>query len=394
MPDPLTPPGTSTLERYTPDILRLTDTTLGRQAALAALAGGPGGPGKKPTAIPPDSTDTAPRLPVDEGPGPGPATGIPARAPEMLALTQAPVAGSVLKTGGDNAVGNAIQQLLRMPGRDPNNPAGSDWTNRNDIRLVLPIMKARDGAISSSVESLPGRNQSWATVQVGSPQADAVFNGDGINAAVRLGIGGPMMSPWAVTGMPMALGQAQTLQWAEFRVGAEGLVATGRVVDGKFSLTGVDVTSGFFKAKLDAVGDWATNHLAIAIPVGLAAATGAAFAAHAIAGKTGTDLAVPLSVPVYNKNGIFVSPQVRPIFGKDQFLKFGGAEVNLGYQMPGKFSVNVMPGYNNDPNLGPKGMTIGGRVNVAMPFNGVAGAEVRYNPQGGVSAFVGVGFTF
>jgi hypothetical protein len=235
---------------------------------------------------------------------------------------------------------------------------------------------------------------SWATIQAGSTTADSKFNGDGINGAVRLGIGGPMMSQWAVSGMAMPLAQAQTLQWAEFRVGAEGLVATGRVVDGKFSITGVDVTSGFFKAKLDDVGDWATNHLALAIPLGIVAAGGAALAAHGVAAKTGKDLAVPLSVPIYNKNGIYVSPQVRPIFGKDQFLKFGGAEVNLGYQQPGKFSVNVMPGYNNDPTLGPTGVTVGGRVNVAMPFNGVAGAEVRYNPKGGVSAFVGVGFTF
>jgi hypothetical protein len=369
------------------------DPPVGGKAAAAPVATPQtGGPVAKPRIT------FLPTLASDQVPGTSPAAKgtIPATSPQMAVLTKAPPPGSVLQldgADGPNTLSETIRQLLRN-GADPSNPPGSNWTNRNDIRLVLPIMTGTDGLVSSSLETMPGRNMSWATVQVGSSKADTKLNFDGVNGGIRLGIGGPLHNPYGFNGQQVPMGQLASLEWAEFRVGAEGLVATGRIVDGKVAITSFDVTGGYFKAKLDDVGGWAKNHLGIAIPVGILAAGGAAFAASAIARKTGTDLAVPLGVPVYNKNGFVVSPLVRPIFGKDQFMKFGGAEVNVGYTQAGKYSLNVMPGYNNDPMLGPRGVTIGGRANVALPYNGVAGAEVRYNPQGGVSAFVGVAFTF
>jgi hypothetical protein len=375
----------------TEPVTRTSTPPLRETPAIGAGPGAPGGPGK-PVPLP---AKTGPLQLPDQGlTGGGPGKGIPAQAPQVMALTQVPPPGGVLRFDEPNGLGEAIKQLLRARANDPNNPPGSDWTNRNDIRLVMPVMQTTDGAISTSLQTLPGRDQSWATVSVGHNDADSRFNFDGVQGGVRLGIGGPLSSPWAVTGTPMTPGQMQQLEWAEFRLGAEGLIFTGRMVDGKFSLTSLDLEQGFFKAKLDDVGAWAGDNKALAIPLGVAAAGGAMFAVHALAKKTGQDIALPLGMPVYDRNGIFVRPSVRPIFGKDQFIKFGGAEVNLGYSKPGKYSVNVLPGYNNDPLLGPKGMSIGGRATVALPLNGTAGAEVRYNPQGGVSAFAGVRFNF
>jgi hypothetical protein len=390
MPEPVTSTSASTLERHTPDILRQTQETIRTMAATEAGFGATG-PGDPPAGKVPPAALRAVDQAVTDG---VPARGIPATAPQIMALTAPPPPGGVIRLSDPNGLGRAINQLFRMPENDPSNPPGSNWTNRNDIRVVLPVVETKDGAISTNIQTLPGRNQSWATFQVSEGAADNRLNLDGMQAGVRLGIGGPLLNQWTVSSVPMPLSDAQHLQWAEFRAGAEGLVFTGRMVDGNFSLTSFDLEQGYFKSKVDAAGHWASNNLAIAIPVGLAAAGGAVLAVHTLADKTGKDIAIPIGIPVYDRNGIFVRPSVRPIFGKDQFLKFGGADLNLGYTQPGRFSVSVLPGYNNDPTLGPKGVTIGARANVAMPLNGVAGAEVRYNPQGGVSAFVGVGFRF
>ncbi|MBC7544797.1 MAG: hypothetical protein H7338_18900 [Candidatus Sericytochromatia bacterium] len=367
------------LQPPTPDV-----TAVAREAARAVI----GGPGPTPT----------PGVAADAAPVTGPTRGIPATTPVIHALTTVPAAGTILKFNGGvgpDGLGDVINHLFRTPSGFRDDPVGSNWGNANDIRLVLPVMQARSGAIGTSIVTLPGREMTWATIAVGRSNADSKFNLDGVQGAVRLGVAGAFVGPITPShgSQPMA-SSPMALQWAEVRVGAEGLVFTGRVTDGAVSITGFDLENGYFKAQLDGLGDWAGNHLAVAIPVGLAAAGASAFAISALAQKTGKDIALPLGLTVYDNHGISIRPLVRPIFGKTDFVKFGGAELSLGYTLPGKVQVNLLPGYNNDPTLGPKGVTVGSRVAVPLPFGGVAGAEVRYNPQGGVSAFVGASFSF
>jgi hypothetical protein len=373
-----------------------------RDAASAVVDGDvrPVGPGAHasgtPSTVPsPDAPLTSTAVyPTDANTAASPPRGAPATTPTMYALTQVPAPGTVLKIN-ESGLGEVINQFFRKPMGQMTDPTGSNWTNQNDVRLVVPIMKAQSGAISTSIDTLPGREMSWATLNIGESNADSKLNFDGIHGAVRLGIAGPLMSPIAVAVNSGQSGfNAVNLQWAEFRVGAEGLVFTGRVADGKFDLTGFDIENGFFKTQLDGVAGWAGHHLASAIPVGVVGVGAAALAVSEIAHKTGKDIPLPIGVTVYNDHNISIRPIVRPIFGKDDFIKFGGAEVSLGYTLPGKVSVSVVPGYNNDPTRGPSGFTVAGRVNVPLPFNGTVGAEVRYNPEGGASAFVGAGFTF
>jgi hypothetical protein len=122
---------------------------------------------------------------------------------------------------GPGTLSETIRQLLRN-GADPSNPPGSNWTNRNDIRLVLPIMQGTDGFVSSSLETMPGRNMSWATVQVGSAKADTKLNFDGLNGGIRLGIGGPLHNPYGVNGQQVAMGQLASLD-----TGGRGAVVKG-----------------------------------------------------------------------------------------------------------------------------------------------------------------------
>lgn len=313
-------------------------------------------------------------------------------------LPPMPTSGNALRLG-PNGLGPAVSTLMRGSAPAPGGrPQTSNWSDVSDLRLVLPVATARHGAWSSSVEMLPGQHEHWATVRVAQKPADARFNGDGLQAAVRVGVGGLMAGPSFTGALAHAPLHGSEFQWAEVRAGVEGLVATGQVVDGRFRLSRLELEEGFFKTQVNGVGQWAGDNLAVAIPLGLAVGGAAAYAISKVADKTGQDIALPLTAKVFERNGFSLHPTVRPIFGANEFMRFGGADLGLGYQIPGKVDLMVRPGWNLDPTNGATGPRVSARA--SMPINlpgkmqGAAGVGGSYDAQRGPTVVAGLSLRF
>lgn len=309
----------------------------------------------------------------------------------VMPLPELPAVGEPLKWQNPHTLGSILTELVTAskPGSD-----SSDWSDPQDLRLVLPVVRRKAGPLEAAYEIMPGRDDQRVTLKASGKPADSRLNGDGLQAGVRMGTRQPF-SILPSKGAPYGdmLFQPMQVEWAEFRVGAEGLVFTGRLHKGQFEVTQFDLENGFFQAKLEGLGEWAKDNLAIAIPLGIAGIGVAFISLHQAAKLTGREIALPLGTTVYKRDGVSLRPSVRTILTPEGDMRFGGAELSAGYQIGERAAIQLLPRYNQDPNKGKTGLSVGARATFTIP-HGLAGIEVRVDDEGHVSAYAGVGGVF
>lgn len=306
-------------------------------------------------------------------------------------LPELPKVGEPLTFSETSGLSRVVSELMASPKAGPGN---SDWSDPQDLRLVIPVVRRRSGSTEVAYEILPGRGDQRLTVKTGRNNADAKLNGDGLQTGIRIGATGQngILPPRDGQSNGLAF-HPMEVQWAEFRLGAEGLVFTGRVQQGSFEITRFELEKGYFQAKLDGLGAWAKENLAVAIPLGILGAGVAAVALQQTAKLMKHEISLPIGATVFKHDGFALRPSVRTLLTSEGDVRFGGAELGASYQIGRRAAVQLLPRYNHDPKDGPTGFSVGARATLAIPY-GLAGVEVRVDDDGNVSTFAGVGGVF